>query len=263
MNVNVKSMFDLRRFYRRKVLCFVSLLFVVVLVFSCVVSAFSCVSLFVSGVSDKIVRNEIELRDAINNAPSKKSFTIALDNDITLTNSTLTIPANKDIILTSNKATNYYKLIGTAHETAQFMVGEVSVSTITINDNGVLTIDGIDVTYAHSYWGYAITVNENGHFVMRRGLISSGIGGINNYGTFLMYGGEISGNFAMNGGGVFNRGVFNMFGGEISGNNAGNNGGGVYNEAGGTFEMSGGKISDNTAAEGGGVINYGGVVFIE
>jgi hypothetical protein len=261
--MNVKSKIGLSCSYNRKILFTVSLLFMMTLTVSCLISEFNGVSYFALGAPDKIVGNEMELRDAIDNAPAKKSFTIALDNDITLTNSSLSVSANKDIILTSNKATGYYQLIGTAHETAQFMVGEVSVSTITINGDGVLTLDGVDVTHACDYWGYTVTIKENGQLVLRRGLISSGIGGVCSDGTFLMYDGEISGNFAMNGGGVFNKGIFRMFGGEISGNSAGNGGGGVYNEAGGIFELSGGKISDNTASEGGGVINYGGVTFIE
>lgn len=216
------------------------------------------------GVPDKFVSNETELREAISSAPAKTSFTITLNNDITLTDSPLTISANKNIILTSNKATGYYKLVGTAYGTAQFMVGEVSLSTITVNGGGVLELNGVEVTHACNYLGYVVTVSEKSQFILHRGLISSEIGGVSNAGVFLMHDGEISSNIAINGGGVFNTGVFRMFGGKISGNSAGNNGGGVYNEAGGTFEMSSGEISGNKATNaGGGVINYGGVTFIE
>lgn len=133
MSMNVKSKVNLQRFYNRKALVFVSLLFVVVLVFSGFASVFNTVSPFTSGASDVTVSNESELRNAINNAPTKKAYTITLNNDITLADSTLTIPANKDITLTSSKTTGYYKLIGTVHEISQFMVGEYSVSTITVN----------------------------------------------------------------------------------------------------------------------------------
>ena len=54
-------------------------------------------SFFVSGETDTDVSNETELRNAIYNAQAGKSVVIALDQDITLTESTLTIPVNKDI----------------------------------------------------------------------------------------------------------------------------------------------------------------------
>ena len=260
--MSMKLKFKLGRFYSRHELIFaVLLLLAIVLVFSCFISTVNSASQFTSGNPDKIVSNETELREAINNAPTKKPFIIALNNDITLTDTTLIIPANKNIILTSNKATNYYKLIGTAHGTVQFMVGEFSVSTITVNDDAILELDGIGVTHACDYRGYVVGVTEKGQLIMHSGLISSDIGGISNNGVFLMYDGEISGNSAIEGGGVFNRGTFTMLGGKISGNNAWNQGGGVYNED--TFEMLGGEISDNTAATGGGIYNWGGATSIE
>ena len=76
---------------------------------------------------------------------------------------------------------------------------------------------------------------------------------MDNYGTFTMNGGTISGNTAQSGGGVGvdNYGTFTMNGGTISNNSAvynddGGNGGGVY-VAYGTFTMTGGTISDNMA----------------
>jgi predicted outer membrane repeat protein len=205
-----------------------------------------------------VVSNETELRNAINNAQAGKSVVIALDQDITLTESTLTIPVNKDITLTSNKESELYKLIGTAYDEYGVIVGGSSVSTITVESNGALKLDGISVTHTDTRLGYVITVNENGKLIMYNGLISSKIGGVCNIGTFLMQGGEISNNFALNGGGVRNRGIFRMSGGEISGNSAFNNGGGVHNE--GTFEMSGGEISVNSGAIGGGIYNWGGAL---
>ncbi|MDR2708045.1 MAG: hypothetical protein LBB87_04810 [Nitrososphaerota archaeon] len=80
---------------------FVSLLFVVLLVFSCLVSMFSAVSPFVLGAStDTMISNEAELVVAVDNAPSGASIVIAFDRDITLTNP-LDIPEGKDITLTS------------------------------------------------------------------------------------------------------------------------------------------------------------------
>jgi len=264
MNAKSKSKPNLHCLNNQHVLSFVILLFVVSLVFSCFTSSvFINVSHFVSGTSDNIVSNETELRNAISDTPLGKAVVIALGNDIILTGSTLTIPTGKDITLTSNKADGYYTLIGTVHEPSPVMVGECSVSTITVNGKGLLKLDGINITHNCSYGGYLVTVSENGQFIMQNGLISSDIGGVSNSGTFLMSGGEISNNVYMNGGGVFNRGVFRMSGGVISGNSAGNNGGGVYNEAGGIFEMLGGTISGNVAGEGGGVYNWGGAVTVE
>lgn len=211
---------------------------------------------------DRIVSNEIELRNAIDNA--KGPTVIALDNDITLTEQ-LVIPANKDITLTSNKEAELYKLIGTSYNEYGVIVGGSSVSTITVDSYGALKLDGISVTHTDTRLGYVITVNENGKLILYNGLISSNIGGVYNIGTFLMQGGEIANNSALDGGGVRNIGIFRMLGGEISGN-SGAIGGGIYNwggavvsydQYGGSFTLSGGLISGNNAWRGGGVGNHG------
>ena len=92
-------------------------------------------------------------------------------------------------------------------------------------------------------------------------------------GTFNMYGGKITGNGLIDeeslGGGVFvaNQGSFLMSGGEISGNHA-TEGGGVfvggsygYHDfsacSGGTFTMSGGKITGNSGTGGGVYVSAG------
>jgi hypothetical protein len=93
---------------------------------------------------------------------------------------------------------------------------------------------------------------------------------------FIMQSGKISGNrntyYTTSGGGVYvdNYGTFTMNGGEISGNYAYTEGGGVYVDDKGTFTMhQGGKISGNSAYSGGGVCvcdkgasftMYGGVI---
>jgi hypothetical protein len=78
-------------------------------------------------------------------------------------------------------------------------------------------------------------------------------------GTFIMEGGEISGNKTPTSGGgvVLIDGTFTMRGGEISGNKTTISGGGVA-VAGGTFTMEGGKITGTNIAQGGG----GGVVVV-
>jgi len=220
---------------------------------------FSDVSQFALGAPDKIVGNETELRAAINNAPTKKSYTIALNNDIALSVSSLTIPANKDITLTSNSKNEYYKLF----------------NGIIVESGGVLKFEGIIVTNSSSS---GVTVKENGLFILYSGEISGNSGythmwgpgmfstyggGVYNNGTFEMHGGKISGNQASivashsegYGGGVYNGGIFKMYGGAISNNYAENSGGGVYNL--GTFTISGGEITGNRATFTGGVTNSG------
>ncbi len=82
-------------------------------------------------------------------------------------------------------------------------------------------------------------------------------GGVRVGGTFIMNGGEISGNIAYNGGGVWisPSGTFTMNGGTICDNTADYRGGGVCVED-GKFIMNGGEISGNTAISGGGVYVY-------
>jgi hypothetical protein len=79
-------------------------------------------------------------------------------------------------------------------------------------------------------------------------------------GTFIMNGGEISGNTlsntVANGGGVYVGGTFTMNGGKISGNTSAVNGGGVFVATDATFTMNGGEIAGNSAARGGGVYVY-------
>ena len=239
MDVNVK--FKLR--VSRKSLLLTSLL-VVILTSFCFISVFNGVSSFALGASDKIVNNETELRNAVVDAPNRRSTTIVLNKDIALTNSSLIIPADKDITLTSNKASGFCELIGAEGR-----------STIDVSENCVLKLDGIIITHTKS-----------------AGVIGGGIYVATN-GKLVLYSGEIFGNSAVDygapyswratGGGVYNLGVFEMYGGKISNNSAtswgtsvGGYGGGVYNN--GTFTMSGGEITYNLAhAFGGGVYNEG------
>ena len=275
MNMDIES----KLYVTRKTVSVFTLL--TILLVSSPSSIFSDVSLFALGASNQGVSNETELKNAVNNAVG--STTIVLDKDIQLT-ATLIISANKDITLTSNSKSEFFKLIGPNEQ-----------STITVNNDGVLKLDGIIITHVVSSIGSGVTVDSGGTLIMNSGEISgnsgndgtlihsfSGVGVCNmgdfmlyggvisnnmfgwfgsvlNLGNFTMFGGEISGNDAGYGSGVYNRanGIFNMTGGEISDNNAYWFGGGVYNEA--TFVMSGGKISGNTVANGhsGGVYNWG------
>jgi len=262
MNTNAESEFKLQ--FSHKKMIRVSLL-VVLLFASLIIGVFMTKSGGVSLENAVHVKNEEELRNAVNNAPSRGIGVIALGNDISLS-SNLIIPTHKDITLTSNKANGYYKLIG------------APISTITVESGGVLKIDGIIITNSSQS---GVIVKEKGLFILYSGEISGnnaygymvGIaygfilrgGGVYNNGTFEMHGGKISNNYAHfsasgevvgEGGGVYNMGTFKMYGGEILNNFVQSSGGGVYN--GGTFTMSGGTISNNGASySGGGVFNRG------
>jgi hypothetical protein len=218
-----------------------------------------------SKTPDKMVSNEMELREAVNNAAV--STVIGLDSDIQLTES-FVIPANKDITLLSVNKKSFCKLIGANGE-----------STIVVEKNSVLRLESIIVTHMNGATGWGVYVNVGGTLYMSGGEISNnaaildmsinirgtGIsidigsgGGVFNRGSFCMSGGEISNNLAGSGGGVLNiRSDFSMSGGKISGNKASYDGGGVFNYN-GTISLSGGSIFDNSAKiAGGGIYNYG------
>lgn len=211
---------------------------------------------------DKTVSTEQQLRDAVSDAPTGSHivpYIIEISANIALAeNTTLTIPAGKNITLTG----------------AYNLIGALGQSTITVD--GTLTIDGITVTHAMTTNGRGITVNADGKLYMTSGEISGNRtygnntpsipdprtfgGGVHvNGGTFTMSGGNISNNNATRyGGGVYiNDGIFILLGGEISDNTSNERGGGVYSNN-SIFEMSGGEISNNiTSFIGGGVVNEG------
>ncbi|MCL1977399.1 MAG: hypothetical protein FWG55_04755 [Candidatus Bathyarchaeota archaeon] len=184
------------------------------------------------------VENEAELRCAIDDAVGK-SVVIALIEDIHLAESALSIPNEANITLTIENKDKNCKIFGA-----------VDISTIVVEDGGVLELYGIIVTHANSSSrGTGVVVNSGGTFIMHSGEISDNTikdgGGVYNRGTFRIYGGKISGNKATNfGGGVYNVGVFELYGGEITENIA-DYGGGVYNR--GTFNRLGGVLDDNKA----------------
>jgi hypothetical protein len=254
MFINVKTKFGV---HHRNLLLVYLLIAIVLLFSSLLVSMFSSnVSPFALGTPDKVVvNNEADLNNAVNNAVG--TTTIVLDEDITLTG-TLYIISNKDIILTSNRPSGFYKLIGTNDGS-------------TIEVTGKLRLDGIIVTCAKDTYCWGVLVGIDGTLVLSNGeIIDNNAGGVTNYGSFEMFGGKISNNTAnYSGGGVFvaSSGSFSMFGGEITNNTATDYGGGVCVSSSaiifssdifnGSFMMYGGTISGNTAREGGGVYNVG------
>jgi len=240
-----------KRFHISHKTLLLTALLVVMLISSCFTySAFSGIVSFATGTSDVVVDNETELRDAVNNASFRRSTIIALNKDITLTDTPLTIPVNKDIILTSNKATGYYKLIGADER-----------EVISIETGGIFRLDGIIVTHVSGNYGNGVYIGSGGTFYLCSGKILDNIAdggtGVSNSGNFVMSGGEISGNIAYDGvgGGVANTGTFTMLGGEITNNKAMRDGGGVNSY--GSFIMFGGKIYGNTANSSGGGVHVG------
>jgi hypothetical protein len=117
--------------------------------------------------------------------------------------------------------------------------------------------------------GAKITGNKNTSFFSGGGVY------VDSSGTFIMSGGEITGNtasasasYSHSGGGVYvDGGTFTMSGGEITGNTASgpnsDSGGGVYVYRSGTFTMSGGEITDNTASSSGSNSFSGGGVYVD
>jgi len=205
------------------------------------------------------VKTETELRNAVYSATSGVSAIIVLDRDIGLTGTTLTIPRGADVSLRSdnelarNSGVEFFRLFSVA-----------DVSTITVENGGLLKLDGIIVTHNADAYGSGVVVNFGGILTMYDGEISgntaNGGGGIYNLGRFSLYGGTITQNTADNGGGVANDGsqaYFTMSGGEITNNIASKGGGGLINTMGGTFSLFGGVISSNIASWGGGLYNYG------
>jgi len=231
---NVRFKFNLHTIHssgRRKVLLFVSLMLIIVLVFSCLFLVFNGAFPFTTKIPETLfitTMSETELRAAVNN--DVKSAVITLDSDIQLTKP-LIIPTNKNITLTSNNITNgFYKLIGANKE-----------YTIIVKNDGVLRLDGVVVTHEKGVYGRGVFVDFGGALILYSGVICDNImpndymapneewgGGVVNLGTFSMIGGEIFSNTAYTGGGVLNYGTFEMTGGKISGNIASQSGNDVY-----------------------------------
>ena len=87
---------------------------------------------------------------------------------------------------------------------------------------------------------------------------------VNWSGTFILYGGSITGNTSSSFGGVFvkAKGTFTMKGGEISGNTSSTYGGGVYVEREAEFTMTDGSITGNAASSNENK-SYGGGVYVQ
>jgi hypothetical protein len=132
------------------------------------------------------------------------------------------------------------------------VIFSVKAGTLIIGENIKLAGKALALS---SYQDGFIFLEEGAKVNVSGFSVSVSIGGGS---TFVMTGGEISGNTEHEenyGGGavlVNAGGLFVMTGGKISGNESADYGGGVF-VAGGTMRMSGGEISGNTAPAGGGV----------
>ena len=193
---------------------------------------------------------------ALSAAGSIASGTYHLEADL---NGDLTIPSGADVSIDLRG----HDIRGT---------GAVSVITIEKDATLTLTDSSTDVTRYGRWADGVYTIDgarQEGDDVLTGGCVTGATavptkgGGVYNYGTFILQGGNIAGNRANVAGGVFNEGSFSMQGGTVTGNHAYGtygSGGGVYNtnpKQKPVFTMSGtAAIRNNRAtASGGGIYN--------
>jgi hypothetical protein len=149
---------------------------VLLLVFSLIVILLSFLAIFMLIDSDIVpdidsdivrvhVKDEFDLRNAIDNASFFTSTTIVLDNDVTLERS-IRISEDKNITLTSNGNADFFKL--TCISTIPY-----GVCPLYVDDGGVLILDGIIVTHENVYGG-GVGVASGGSLI----LVDGGIIGI-------------------------------------------------------------------------------------
>ena len=201
---------------------------------------------------NETVSTESALRAAVNNAKGVASeYVIELASDVVLTGSTLSIPADANIVLISQGDT-YRKL-----------VGPLGIDTVTVESGADLVLDGIIITHNPGAAGRGVYVKSGAELTLKNGKISDNTatgngGGVYNFGTFTMLDGVIANNTTTEfyaGGGVYNDGTFTMYYGVIA-NNTADYAGGVSNHH--IFDMLDGVIANNTATlDGGGVTNHG------
>jgi len=206
---------------------------------------------------DGLITTERALRTAVRNAGTRPTI-IYIANDITLIEpqsplsaigTALIIPRGAQITLRS--------FGGVTHA----LVASGNHPTIYVEQGAQLTIDGIEVTRLSGTLGSGVT--NRGHLTLLDGVISHNAasqgGGVHNFETFVMHGGEISNNRSTTagGGGIFSatNSVFRMYNGIIRNNTTGNsNGGGILAVFNTTIILEGGEISGNTTGRDGGGI---------
>ncbi len=157
-------------------------------------------------------------------------------------------------------------LVGRDHSS----VIKVESGTFTLcdcsGDSGKIT-NGYKDGGSQKYPGRGVSVSKNGTFILYGGSITGNTEGgvfVGSNRTFTMNGGSITGNTVTgSGGGVYvaSGAEFTMNGGEITGNTSSSYGGGVYVYNGAEFTMTGGSITDNVAGASNENKSYGGGVY--
>ncbi len=204
------------------------------------------------GYGLKLIDNEANLRDAIENYEPGEILVVQSDFEV---EEVITIPAGNNIILVGDDVSPGLILKITRGQ--QFPTGPMFI----VDEGATFSIEWI--IFDGGYTGTESTestgpiIENNGTLIMdnRSALVNnkdksaaSHGGAVMNNGTFTMNSGsQITGCInGYGGGGVYNQGTFTMNGGEISGNRG--DGGGVQNN--GTFVMSGGGITGNLGYNG-------------
>jgi hypothetical protein len=201
-------------------------------------------------ISGQSGNNTLEKAMSYISGQSGTEYTIVLDADCTMTNTTTINKLGAVITLTGKSPT-------TISIPSNGNLFNINVGKLILDNN--ITLKGNDVSNSNSV---VYVSNASGSLTMKAGATISGNyvnnrgGGVYVYkGSFTMEGGKISGNEAGSGGGggvYVVDGSFTMAGGEISGNEAGS-GGGVYlfhDTSSVNFSKIGGVISGNTASQG-------------
>ena len=181
------------------------------------------------------------------NSLPETSGTYYLTQNVTL-DATWQPPADTDIVLCLNGKTITYNGKALA----------VTGGTVTITDCAKSWKAGtIDVT------AETAGIAKGSTLILYRGKLA-GKRGIDANGTFVMYGGTVTGS-TNSGVRLNNNAAFTMNGGAITGNSTSQHGAGVYVTS-GTFTMNGGEITENSIAggdgDGGGVYVAHGANFI-
>ena len=233
------------------------------------------------------VSNQTALRDAVTNAVGHT--VIVLTADIQLTTTPLSIATGKDITLTSNTPSGFFRLIGASGQ-----------DTITVANGGQLELSGITVTHTSGATGRGVSVAVGGALKLTASTITGNTvsdltnaygGGIYNSGTLeINQHVTIANNTATTtqpsgtypgtsvwGGGIYNDGNCTMLDGTVANNTLTTvspgsyhnpAGGGIFNN--GTFTLFNGTVANNTAVvvgtyngDAGGIYNVGNFTMLD
>ena len=173
------------------------------------------------------------LQQAIDNAQSGDTITLAKDYEADDADSSLVIPGGKTLTLDLHGC----KLNGSNEIKGGTVLKVENGANLTIEDNYVFP-NNVEEEYRESFegaitGGTASAIVNRGTLTIKGGKIQNnkgGIGGgINNYGTLTITGGRIKANAATEeGGGIHNSGTLNLYGGEIKNNTSASSGGGIF-----------------------------------